>query len=89
MGVGDTDVAVKEVIGFDQNGDPSRTLIETTRCANARLALSESARGHLRFQSFVDVFRAFRGAASLRVVVGSAIDANEEIALSHCHETKV
>ena len=57
-------------------------MIETTRCANARLALSEPARGQLRFQSFVDFFRAFGGAASLRVVVGPAVDANEEIAVA-------
>ena len=35
--VGDCDVPVKKVIGFDQNRDAGFALIETARCADARL----------------------------------------------------
>jgi hypothetical protein len=83
--VRDGDATVKEVVWLDQNGDPSCTLIEATRCAHARFEFRQSARGYLRFQRFIYFFRAFRGAASLRVVVGPTIDANEEISPALCH----
>src|SRR5262249_62416821 len=60
----------------------SCALIETARCADARLQLCESARGNLPFQRSIYFFRLLCRAASFRVVLGPAIDADKEIALA-------
>ena len=80
--VRDRNASVKKVIGFDQNRHAGRALIETARCADARLELCESARGNLLFQRSVHFFRVLGGAASFRVVLGPTIDADKEIALA-------
>jgi hypothetical protein len=59
-----------------------RALIETARCAHARLELCESARGNLPFQRSIYFFRVLGRAASFRVLLGPTIDANKEIALA-------
>ena len=76
------DAPVKKVIGFDQNRDAACALIETARCADARLELGESARGNLLFQCSIHFFRVLGRAASFRVVLGPTIDADKEIALA-------
>ena len=80
--VRDCDVPVKKVIGFDQNRDAGIALIETARCADARLELRESTRGNLRFQGSVHFLRVLGRAASFRIVLGPTIDADKEIALA-------
>ena len=50
------DVAVKKVVGFDQNRHARVALIETTGCAYARIELRESTSGNLRFQRSVYFF---------------------------------
>ena len=57
-------------------------MIETARCAHARLQLCESARGNLPFQRFIHFFRVLGRAASFRVLLGPTIDADKEIALA-------
>jgi len=57
-------------------------LIETARCAHARLELRESARGNLPFQHSIHFFRVLQRAASFRVVLSPAIDADKDIALA-------
>jgi hypothetical protein len=57
-------------------------LIETARGADARFELGQPTRGHFRFQRFVHFFGPFGGATSFRVVVGPAIDADEEISVA-------
>lgn len=54
--VRDRNGSVKKVIGFDQNRDAGRALIETARCADARLELGESTRGKLPFQHSIHFF---------------------------------
>ena len=54
--VRDRNASVKKVIGFDQNRHAGRALIETTRCADARLELGESTRGNLSFQRSIHFF---------------------------------
>jgi hypothetical protein len=76
------DVPVRKVIGFDQNRHAGRALIETTRCADARLELGESPRGNLLFQRSVHFFRVLGRAASFRVVLSPTIDADKKIALA-------
>jgi hypothetical protein len=78
----DRDAPVKKVIGFDQNRHAGRALIETARCADARLDLGESARGNLPFQRSIHFFRVLGRAASFRVVLGPTVDADKEIALA-------
>ena len=77
--VRDRDAFVKEVIGFDQDRHAGSALIETARCAHARLLLCESARGNLSFQCSIHFFRVLGRAASFRVIVGPTIDADKEI----------
>jgi len=57
-------------------------LIETARCAHARLELRESARGNLPFQHSIHFFRVLQRAASFRIVLSPAIDADKDIALA-------
>ena len=80
--VRDANAAVKKVIGFDQNRRAIVALIETARCAHARLELCQSARGNLLFQRFVHFFRVFGRAASFRVVLVPTINADKKIALA-------
>ena len=80
--VRDRDAPVKEVIRFDQNRHTSGALIETARCADARFALGESARGNLRFQCAIYFFRILGSAASFRVVLGPTIDTDKQITLA-------
>ena len=80
--VRDRDAFVKEVIGFDQDRHAGYALIETARCAHARLQLCQPARGNLHFQRSVHFFRVLGRAASFRVVLGPTIDADKEIALA-------
>ena len=80
--VRDRDAFVKEVIGFDQDRHAGCALIETARCAHARLQLCQPARGNLLFQRSVHFFRVLGRAASFRVVLGPTIDADKEIALA-------
>ena len=80
--VRDRDAFVKEVIGFDQDRHAGSALIETARCAHARLQLCQSPRGNLSFQRSVHFFRVLGRAASFRVVLGPTIDADKEIALA-------
>jgi hypothetical protein len=56
-------------------------LIETARCADARLELGESSRSNFCFQRSIHFFRVFGRAAALWIVVGPTIDADKEIAL--------
>ena len=72
---------VKKVIGFDQNRHAGGTLIQTARCADARLDLCESTSGNLFFQCFIHFFRVLGRAASFRVVLSPTINADKEIAL--------
>jgi hypothetical protein len=76
------DAPVKKVIGFDQNRHAGVALIETARCADARLEFCESTRGKLLFQRSIHFFRIFSGAASFRVVFSPTIDADKEVALA-------
>jgi hypothetical protein len=78
----DRNVPVKKVIGFNQNRHTGLALVETARCADARLELRESARGDLLFQGSMHFFRVFQRAASFRVVFGPTIDADKEIAFA-------
>ena len=78
----DRDAPIKEVIWFDQNRHAGVALIETARCADARLELCKSARGKLLFQDSIHFFRVFSRAGSFRVVLGPTIDADKEIALA-------
>jgi len=80
--VRDRDATVKKVIGFDQDRHSGCALIETARCADARVELGESTRGNLLFQRPIHFFRILDGAASFRVGLGPTIDADEEIALA-------
>ena len=80
--VRDRNAPVKKMIGFDQNGHAAGALIETARCADARLEFRQSASGKLLFQRSIDFFRVFSGAASFRVVLSPTIDADKEIALA-------
>ena len=57
-------------------------MIETARHADARLEFCESTRGNRLFQRFIHFFGVFSGAASFRIVLGSTIDADKEIALA-------
>ena len=79
----ESDAPVKEVVGLDQNSHAGGALVETTRRANARLELGQAAHSHFCFQCFVDFLGSPGCAAAFRVVVGPAIDANEEVALAH------
>jgi len=54
--VRDRDAPIKKVIGFDQNGHAGIALIETARCADARLERCESTGGNLRFQRSINFF---------------------------------
>ena len=54
--VRDRNASVKKVIGFDQNRHAGCALIETARCADARLELGESTRGNLPFQHSIHFF---------------------------------
>ena len=74
--------SVEKVIGFDQNRHAGGALIETARCADARLELGESARSNLLFQRSIHFFRVLGRAASFRVVLTPTIDADKEIALA-------
>ena len=78
----DRDAPIKEVIWFDQNRHAGVALIETARCADARLELGESTRCNLPFQRSIHFFRVLGRAASFRVVLGPTIDADKEIALA-------
>ena len=78
----DRDAPIKEVIWFDQNRHAGVALIETARCADARLELCESPHGNLFFQRSVHFFRILGRAASFRVVLTPTIDADKEIALA-------
>ena len=60
-------------------------MIEAARSAGARLQLGEPARGQLFLQGLAHFFRAFVRARSLRVIVGPAIGADEEVALALRH----
>jgi hypothetical protein len=73
--------SVEKVIGFDQNRHAGGALIETARCADARLELGESARSNLLFQRSIHFFRVLGRAASFRIVLGPTINADKEIAL--------
>ena len=74
--------SVEKVIGFDQNRHAGGALIETARCADARLELCEPARGNLLFQRPVHFFRVLGRAASFRVLLGPTIDTDKEIVLA-------
>jgi hypothetical protein len=57
-------------------------LIETARGADARFELGQPTRSYFSFQRFIHFFRPFGGTTSFRVVVGPAIDADEEISVA-------
>jgi len=80
--VRDRGAPVKEVIGFDQNRHAGVALIETARCADARIELCQSTHGNLLFQRSVHFFRVLGCAGSFRVVLGPTIDADKEITLA-------
>src|SRR6266699_5666996 len=82
LDVGDRDAPVKKVIGLDQNRHARRALIETARCAHARLQLCESARGDLPFQRSIHFCRVLGRAASFRFLLGPTSDADKEIAIA-------
>ena len=78
----DRDAPVNKVIGFDQNRHAGVALIETARCADARIDLCQSTHGNLLFQRSVHFFRVLGCAGSFRVVLGPTIDADKEITLA-------
>lgn len=78
----DRDAPVKKVIGFDQDRHAGGALIETARCADARLEFCESTRGKLFFQRSIDFFRIFSSTASFRVGFVPTINADKEIAFA-------
>jgi hypothetical protein len=77
--VGDRDAPVKKVIRFHQNRHAGLALIETARCADARLELCEPTRGNFFFQRSIHFFRVLGRAASFRVVVSPTIDTDKKI----------
>jgi hypothetical protein len=85
--ISDRDVAVKEVIRFDENCDAAGTLIETACCTRSRLKSCEAACFQLFFQRRDDLVGTTPGAATFLMPVRSAVCAHEQIliALTHAH----
>lgn len=74
-------MAIEKMVRLDHDGDAGAALIETARAAGPRLQLIQAAGRECFLQRVLDRFRAFRGAATARIIVRAPVRADEQVVL--------
>ena len=83
--IGQSDMPVKEMIGFHQNADAARTLVEAARFADARPEFRQASRCDLLLQRGPDFLRPARCARTFRVLIRAPVRADKKVALALRH----
>ena len=78
-------VPIEEVVGFDENADAARALIEAAGGAGARAEPGQAAHLQLFLQRRANLFRAARRTTAFRIVIRPPINADEEVTLAQRH----